>query len=80
MKDSGGMVESMTPDEIADAYGQIRRLRGNNRPFDLAIVTMDPVAKADEYAAAGANWIPVTGWLEGLPGLIQAGPQGRVSD
>lgn len=37
IKDRAGMVEPLTPEEIADARADIRRLRGDDQCFDLAV-------------------------------------------
>ena len=74
VKDNGGMVQRVTPDEIAEARATIRRIRGDDRPFDLAVVATDP-RDADGYAEAGATWVLVTGWLDTLAGLVEAGPR-----
>lgn len=70
----GGMVQRITPAEIAEARAAIRRIRGDERPFDLAVVATDP-RDADGYAEAGATWVLVTGWLDTLAGLAEAGPR-----
>src|SRR6266545_4342572 len=70
----GGMVQRITPAEIAEARAAIRRVRGDERPFDLAVVATDP-RDADGYAEAGATWVLVTGWLDTLAGLAEAGPR-----
>jgi alkanesulfonate monooxygenase SsuD/methylene tetrahydromethanopterin reductase-like flavin-dependent oxidoreductase (luciferase family) len=74
VKDRGGMVQRVTPDEIAEARAEIRRIRGDDRPFDLAVVATDP-RDAGGYAEAGATWVLLTGWLDTLASLIEAGPR-----
>lgn len=74
LKERDGVIQSWTSAELTDTRGEIRRLRGDDRPFDLAVVTGDPGVDVDGYAAAGVSWVLVTGWLDQLATVIDAGP------
>lgn len=74
--ESRGTIQSWTTDELRDVRHEIRRRRGDDRPFDLAVVTGDPSADADAYTTAGVSWILVTGWLDQLSTMIESGPPG----
>lgn len=74
MKEHDGTIQSWTGEELADTRGEVQRLRGDDRPFDLAVVTTDPALDTDGYAAAGVGWVLVTGWLDHLATVIEAVP------
>lgn len=67
------MIQSWTSAELTDTRREIKRLRGDDRPFDLAVVTGDPGVDVDGYAAAGVSWVLVTGWLDQLATVVEAG-------
>lgn len=77
MKERDGMIQPWSSEEIVDVRRELRELRGDDRPFELAVVTMDPDAEVAGYAAAGVGWLLVTGWLDQLAAVIEAGPPDR---
>ncbi|HVL05073.1 MAG TPA: LLM class flavin-dependent oxidoreductase [Acidimicrobiales bacterium] len=69
-------IDPVTPDLLSAAVEEVRRRRGRLAGFDVAVLcpavpTSEEVAA---YAGSGATWLMVTGWLDGLPGLIAGGP------
>ncbi len=73
-----GGLERLAPDQVAELVAEVRRHRTADGPFDVAVVNpvLPDERDAAAYAAAGATWYLLAGWLDDLGRQIQAGPPG----
>lgn len=74
---AGGDIQALEPDQVADVVATVSAGRDDQRPFDVAIVHpgLPPPPRAADYAAAGATWCLVAGWLDELSTLVSANPR-----
>ena len=69
-------IDPVTPELLSAAVDEVGRGRGGLAGFDV-VVLCPAVPTAEEvtaYAAAGATWLMVTGWIDSLRAVNTAGP------
>ena len=69
-------IDPVTPELLSAAVEGVRRHRGNLADFEVVVLcpALPTPDEAAAYAAAGATWIMVTGWIDSLRALVTAGP------
>jgi alkanesulfonate monooxygenase SsuD/methylene tetrahydromethanopterin reductase-like flavin-dependent oxidoreductase (luciferase family) len=69
-------IDPVTPELLSAAVDEVRRVRNNLAGFDVAVLcpAVPSAGEVATYAATGATWLMVTGWLDSLRDLIAAGP------
>lgn len=69
-------IDPVTIELLSAAVEEVRRRRGDLAGFEVVVLcpAVPTPGEIAGYAAAGATWLMVTGWLDALHALITAGP------